>query len=239
MGFKLAVSCTMLYILLDVVTTTVLYIHGSDLYIFTNDVLDFNILQSVLDLWGIMLLRVSLLLGASIGVLCNKADGPPRVSTLTTVIILVCLIVITYALAKLLMLTELESLTHQPWLLSLICWTCVSSLCVILLWRWLVKESNSVSNRSSSGGGRGSEDTENLVTGGEEEQEVGCERMKKKGEEETQEKGKTSSGATLGRLLAYCKKDAGLLSVAFLFLLISAVCECPIHIDFSPFTLCT
>lgn len=35
----------------------------------------------------------------------------------------------------------------------------------------------------------------------------------------------TSSGATLGRLLTYCKKDGGLLSVAFLFLLISAVCE--------------
>ncbi|XP_028269051.1 ATP-binding cassette sub-family B member 9-like [Parambassis ranga] len=226
MGFKIAVSCTMLYVLLDVVTTTVLYIHGSHLDIFRNDVLDFNILQSVLDLWGIMLLRVSLLLGASIGMAWNMVDGPPRVSKLTTLIILVCLIAITYALAKLLMLTELESLTHQPWLLSLICWTCGSSLCVILLWRWLGKESNSVSSRSSSGGGRGSEDTEKLVeTGGEEEQEVGCERMKKKGEEEKQETEKTSSGATLGRLLAYCKQDAGLLSVAFLFLLISAVCE--------------
>lgn len=35
----------------------------------------------------------------------------------------------------------------------------------------------------------------------------------------------SSSGATLGRLLAYCRKDAALLSVAVLFLVVSAVCE--------------
>lgn len=50
-------------------------------------------------------------------------------------------------------------------------------------------------------------------------------------EEEGHEKGKdtkSSSGATLGRLLGYCKKDTGLLSAAVFFLIISAVCEYPI-----------
>lgn len=227
MGIKVAVSCTVLYILLDVVVTTVLYTHGSHFSIFKRDALNFSVLQSALDLWGTVLLRAALLLGASIGVSWNREDGPPRVATLTTLMLLICLIVITYTLAKLLMLTELGPLTHQPWFLSLICWTCASSLGVVLLWRLLGKESNSASghNSTSSGGGGGSEDTEKLVeAAGEEEQEVGCERRRKK-EEGSQEK-KTSSGATLGRLLTYCRKDAGLLSVAVLFLIISAVCEC-------------
>ncbi|KAM7392152.1 hypothetical protein PAMP_022785 [Pampus punctatissimus] len=221
MGIKVNVSCTVLYVLLDVVVTTVLYIHGSHLTIFKKDALDFNILQSSLDLWGMVLLRVSLLLGASIGVSWNREDGPPRVAKLANLIFLICLTVNIYALAKLLMLSELGPLSHQPWLLSLICWTCVSSLGVMLLWRLLGKESNLESSQSSERGGAG--DTEKLVdTAGEEEQKVECERTTKK-EEGKQEK--TSSGATLGRLLSYCRKDGGLLSVAVLFLLISAVCE--------------
>jgi len=113
------------------------------------------------------------------------------------------------------MFTEVEPLSNQPWILSLICWTCASSLAVTLLWRQLGKGSNLVDslNSSRSGGGRVSEDTEKLVeTAGEEEKEEGRQE-------------KSSSGATLGRLLTYCRKDAGLLSVAVLFLFISAVCE--------------
>uniref|UniRef100_A0A8C4I271 ABC-type oligopeptide transporter ABCB9 n=1 Tax=Dicentrarchus labrax TaxID=13489 RepID=A0A8C4I271_DICLA len=167
MGIKVAVSCTVLYILLDVVVTTVLYTHGSQVSIFKKDALNFNILQSALDVWGTVLLRVSLLLGASIGVLWNREDGPPRVAKLTTLILFICLIIITFTLTKLLMLSELGPLSHQPWILSLICWTCASSLGVMLLWWLLGKEK----------------------------------------EEGSQEK-ETGSGATLGRLLTYCKKDA-------------------------------
>lgn len=219
MGTKVAVCCTLLYILLDVILTTVLYTSGLHLITFKEDVLDFNILQSMLDVWGTTLLRASLLLGASIGVLWNKDDGPSRVSKLTTFILVVCMLIIIYALAKMLMLTELDSLIHQPWQLSLICWTCASSPGVVLLWRQLGKEANSVTSCDSrSSGGVGSEDTEKLVeTAGEEEQEVGCESRKKS----------TSSGATIGRLIRCCKKDAELLSIATLFLLIAAVCECP------------
>ncbi|XP_075934239.1 ABC-type oligopeptide transporter ABCB9 [Anarhichas minor] len=229
MGVKVAVSCTVLYVLLDVIVTTVLYTHGSHLGVFKKEVLNLHILQSALDLWGTVLLRASLLLGASIGVSWNRRDGPQRVAKLSTPVVFISLILITYALTKLLMLTELEPLTHQPWSLSLICWTCASSLCVVLLWRLLGKESQfSPNGGSSSGrGGRGCKDTERLLgAAGEEEQEVGCERkMKKEEEEKGTSQEKIGSGATLGRLLTYCRKDGRLLSVAVLFLLISAVCE--------------
>ncbi|XP_078141355.1 ABC-type oligopeptide transporter ABCB9-like [Centroberyx gerrardi] len=219
MGIKVAVSCTLLYILVDVAITTVLYTHGSHFTVFREDAQNFNILQSVLDLWGTVLVRASLLLGASIGVLWNVEDGPRRVTELSTLILLICMTVITYALAKLLMQSELQALTQQPWFLSLFSWTCASSLGVVLLWRLLGKELNSVTNTSSPG----SEETERLVeTAGEEEQEVGKKRRSsRKGSQEKE----SNSGATLGRLLAYCSKDGGLLFVAFLFLLISAVCE--------------
>ncbi|XP_019949128.1 ABC-type oligopeptide transporter ABCB9 [Paralichthys olivaceus] len=225
MGIKVGVSCTVLFILLDVGISTVLYTHGP--HTFIEDVLNFNILKSALDLWGTVLLRVSLLLGASIGVSWNKVDGPPRVASLADLILFICLIVITFALAKLLILAELGPLTQQPWALGLICWTCASSLVATLLWRLLSSESSSGSchHRSRSRGEvGGSDDTESLVgTDGEEEQEVGCER--KKQEEGTQEREKTSSGATLGRLISISKKDGWLLCAAILFLLISAVCE--------------
>ncbi|XP_068576937.1 ABC-type oligopeptide transporter ABCB9 isoform X2 [Cebidichthys violaceus] len=230
MGVKVAVSCTVSYVLLDVIVTTVLYTHGSHLGVFKKEVLDLHILRSALDLWGTVLLRASLLLGASIGVWWNRRDGPQRVAKLSAPVVFISLILITYALAKLLMLTELEPLTHRPWSLSLICWTCASSLCVVLLWRLLGKESHfSPNGGSSSGrGGGGCKDTERLLgAAGEEEQEVGCESKTKKEEEEEggRSQEKIGSGATLGRLLTYCRKDGRLLSVAVLFLLISAVCE--------------
>ncbi|XP_013870166.1 ABC-type oligopeptide transporter ABCB9 [Austrofundulus limnaeus] len=207
------VSCTVLYIVLDSIITTVLYIHGSQLSIFTKESLDFNMFVSALDLWGTLLLRASLLLGASLGVSWNKKDGPRRVARSSTLVLFTCMVVMTFALAKLLMLTEQDVLSHQYWLLGLICWTCASSLCVVLLWRQLGRESNPANSPDSrSGGGRGCEDTEKLVeTAGE--------------EDGRKEKEEVSSGATLGRLLTYCKDDGGLLSVAVLFLLVSAVCE--------------
>lgn len=220
MGPQGSVICTMLYIVIDSVITTLLYIKGTKLSFFTRDILDFNILSSALDLWGIVLIRVALLLGACIGVSWNKEEGPPRVNQVTNIILLFCMIFITYALAKLLMMTEVETLSQQPWFLSLIGWTCASTLAVMLLWRQLGSVSSSVNGLpirdSISGGGRVSEETENLVdTAGEEDEEVGGRR----------EKEKVSSSATLGRLLGYCRKDAGLLSFAVLFLFISALCE--------------
>uniref|UniRef100_A0A4W5PE35 ABC-type oligopeptide transporter ABCB9 n=1 Tax=Hucho hucho TaxID=62062 RepID=A0A4W5PE35_9TELE len=190
MGVKVVVSCILVFIVVDVIVTTVIYLHGSQTAIFTEDGENFDILHSVLDLWGTVLVRVCLLLGASIGVLWNRVDGPHRVSALETLTLLICLTISTYASAKLLILSEQGDLAHQPWFLSLFSWTCVSALGTVLLWRLLGRTPNTV----TEGEGGGTQD-------------------------------QTNSGATMGRLLSYCSKDAGLLSVAVLFLLISAVCE--------------
>lgn len=214
------VGITLAYVLLDVTVTTIVYIHGSDFSIIKKDLLNFNILWSLLDLWGTVLLRSAILLGACIGVLWNREDGPRRVNKVTAAVVLVCLIIITFTLAKLLLLTELGSLTQQPWALSLLCWTSASSLGILLPWNLLGKVSKP-RRRPNSRDGDGSEDTEKLVDTGSEGEKSSEER----GQEKERLK-EPNSGATLGRLLAYCKKDGGLLSVAVLFLLISAVCKC-------------
>ncbi|KAK6306164.1 hypothetical protein J4Q44_G00230890 [Coregonus suidteri] len=237
MGVIVVVSCILVFILVDVIVTTVMYLHGSQTAIFTEDGQNFDILHSVLDLWGTVLVRVCLLLGASIGVLWNRVDGPRRVSALGTLTLLICLTISTYALAKLLMLSEQGDLVHQPWLLSLFSWTCVSALGTVLLWRLLGRTPNTVTEEEGGGGGGGGgeggcEETERLVetageNGTEEVEEQGQEHGGKKRRRASRKgtQDQTNSGATLGRLLSYCSKDAGLLSVAILFLLISAVCE--------------
>lgn len=219
------------YTLVDAVVTTVLFTRGLDFSTFKRDVLNFGIMQSAVDMWGVMLLRASFLLGASIGVLWNREDGPLRVAKLTTPVLLICMTIVSYALAKLLIISEAGPLGKQPWFLSLICWTCASTPGVLLPWTLLGRSESSSSSRrrcrkSSGSTGASCEDTKKLVeaaSGG--ERVAGCDR-EEPSEEEKQKKEQPSSGATLGRLLSYCRKDGTLLAVAILFLIIAATCEC-------------
>lgn len=176
--------------------------------------MNFSIFSSLLDLWAAVLPRSALLLGACIGVSRNRAEGPRRVARGTSAVVLACLIMVTYTLTKLLLLTELRPLPQQPWALSLLLWTFASSLGLLLPWWLLGKVAEPA--RGCSGGRGGSEDAEKLVDSEGEEPAEG-----RRPEKEAR------SGATLGRLLAYVRKDGGLLSVAVVFLLVSAVCEWP------------
>ncbi|KAM9810752.1 ABC-type oligopeptide transporter ABCB9 [Neosynchiropus ocellatus] len=206
MGIRVSVSLSLLFVLLDVVVTTVLYMHGFQLDLFKNEILDFSVLRCTVDVWGTVLLRACLLLGASVGVAWNWTEGPPRVAQFTTVVLLTCLSVITFALTKMLILSEVEALSHQPWQLSLVLWTCASSLVVMVLWNYL-------GTVSTSDTGEQADDTEKLLeTAGDEEKS-------------TKQRDPSSSGATLGRLLRHCSKDSGVLSVAFIFLIVAAVCD--------------
>lgn len=211
-----AVGCTLTFVLLDAIFTTVLFIHGAHGSTIIEEVVNFNIFSSLLDLWAAVLLRSALLLGACIGVSRNRAEGPRRVARGTSAVVLTCLVMVTYTLAKLLLLTELRPLPQQPWALGLLLWTFASSLGLLLPWRLLGKVAQPARGCSSSSG---SEDAEKLLNADSEGEEPAGGRRPE---------GEAHSGATLGRLLAYMRKDGGLLSVAVVFLLISAVCEWPL-----------
>ncbi|XP_016369984.1 ATP-binding cassette sub-family B member 9-like [Sinocyclocheilus rhinocerous] len=212
MRVAVIISGNLVFTLVDIVVTTVLYVHGSSLDIFSDELEDFDIHRSTLDLWGTVLIRASLLFGATIGVCYNRTDGPQRVSNLGTLVSFICLTNMTYALAKLLMLSEEGALMYDPWFLSLFSWTCASAIGIMISWKLLSQTPNSVSEREDS------EETERLVDGIETEDESSKKSRKSRKEH-------PHSGATISRLLSYCKKDSGLLAIALFFLLLSAVCE--------------
>lgn len=219
MAVRLAVGGAVIFALLDLAVTTVLYTHGLDFSYFRSDTLDFSMTRSSLDVWAATLLRAALLLGASLGVLWNRQDGPPRVARLFTPVLLFCMVLFSYSLAKLLLRAEEGPLGQQPWFLSLVCWSCASSPGLLLPWSLLGRSSSNSrrsGRRSSESSATDSEDTKNLVEAASgEEPGVG----------EKQKVEEVSSSATLGRLLAYCRKDGALLFVAFFFLSVAATCE--------------
>lgn len=229
MALRLAVGVAVVFALLDLVVTTVLYTHGLDFSQFWSDTLGFSMTRSSVDVWATALLRAALLLGASLGVLWNREDGPGRVARLLTPVLLLCMVVVTYSLVKLLLRAEEGPLDQQPWFLSLVCWTCASATGLLLPWRLLGRSSGSTRRSSRSRRRRrsssessttGSEDIKNLV-----EAASGEEQGSGEGAEEKQKVEAVSSSATLGRLLSYCRKDGALLLVAFFFLSIAATCE--------------
>ncbi|XP_061117205.1 ATP-binding cassette sub-family B member 9 [Conger conger] len=211
-----AVCCNLFSILVDVAVTTVLYVHGSRPTPFAKDLLDFDVFTSTFDLWGLMLVRVSLLLGGSVGVSWNGADGPRRVLAVGPVCDFVCLAFTAYAVAKLLLFSEQGSLMYDPWFLSLFSWTCASAMGTMYLWRRLGR------SHSAGTGGGASEESERLLdqAAEEEHEEEAAGENERKGAKDA-----PHSGATVGRLLSYCRQDAGLLAIAFIFLLLSAVSE--------------
>lgn len=210
MRLSLAIGFIFTFVLVDSVVSTILYFQWSGPNSFLDDILDFDVHRSVLDLWIVHLVRFCLLCGASVGVLKNQEDGPKRVASLDTLMVLVGLTMLSYALAKLLIFSEISALMYDPLFLSLFSWTCISAMASVFFWKLL-----SGAEVTSSGAG----ERQRLVDEGEEEQD---EESEMRGHEVKQ---KLNSGATLGRLLSYCKDDAGLLSLAFSFLLLSAVCE--------------
>ncbi|KAF7687658.1 ATP-binding cassette sub-family B member 9 [Silurus meridionalis] len=211
MRSTVAVGCVLTFILVDSVVSTILYVQFSGPISFSDNILDFDIQHSVLDLYLVLLGRSCLLIGASVGVLMNQQDGPKRVASMDTLVVLIGLTMLSYALAKLLIFSEMGDLMHDPWFLSLFFWTCISAMGSVFFWKVL-----SGADVADSG----VEERERLVDGGEDEEEE-----QEGGTREKEVKPRPNSGATLGRLLSYCKKDASLLSLAFFFLLLSAVCE--------------
>ncbi|KAJ8286156.1 hypothetical protein GJAV_G00035160 [Gymnothorax javanicus] len=215
-----AVGCNAVFILMDTVVTTVLYVRGSHPAVFAKDLMRFDVFSSVFDLWGTLLVRASLLLGASFGVSKNSAEGPQRVTAAAPLCNLMSLVIMAYAIAKLLLFSEQSSLIHDPWFLSLFSWTCGSAVGMACLWKVLGRSHSAASHV----GGR--EESEGLVDkAASEECEDEYEEEADSENERDKAKEGPNSGATVGRLLSYCREDSGLLALAFLFLLLSAVCE--------------
>lgn len=216
MEARLALGACFLSGLLDLLLSTLLFTRGFDFGVFASACVRFDVRRSLLDVWGWAPLRAALLLGAALGVLRNRRDGPRRAAASVHAAVFVSMVGVTYAAAKALALTEERPLTEQPWELSLVLWSCAADLGLAVLWSELGKV------QQESPAAPSSDDTERLLDA---PQDQSGSKVQDQGPGAEQEPDNTNSGATLGRLLWYCRKDASLLTVATLFLLISAVCE--------------
>ncbi|KAJ0019069.1 hypothetical protein NQD34_006638, partial [Periophthalmus magnuspinnatus] len=213
MDLRVVVSACGLCVLFDLLLSSLLLTQGFSRGLVPPGLAEMSGL--VLALWGCSWLRSSLLIGACLGVMCNRQDGPRRISRSAPAALLVAMVMVTFAVAALLALTEVDSLKNQAWEMGLISWTCISSVGLVLMWRLLGDARDTVRNMNIYKTGA-------KVLGQNQDQNQDQSQSSPGAKEEPEE---TNSGATLGRLLCYCRKDSGLLTVATLFLLISAVCE--------------
>ncbi|XP_075424407.1 ABC-type oligopeptide transporter ABCB9 isoform X2 [Ascaphus truei] len=205
------ILCILAFTVCDLTVTTVLYVYSCKEPSVVQDFLHFTVFHSLLDVWGTSLLRVCISLGAVIGTARNRTQGPRRLQASGTPMALVCYLIATYGVIKLLLYSEAEKPVRDPWFWSLLTWTWLSSAVTLWAWRRLGRVTP---GRERSG-------LYSPLTG---DQEGARERRQK------QEAGSRVSGATVGRLLSYSKQDAGYLTAAFIFLLLCTVGE-----TFSPY----
>ncbi|XP_028913875.1 ATP-binding cassette sub-family B member 9 [Ornithorhynchus anatinus] len=203
-----AVAVTGAFMSLDVSVTTLLYAFSHRDRGVLQDLRDFNVFNSVLDLWAACLYRSCLLLGATIGVARNSAFGPRRLKASWTFITLVCLFVGIYAMVKLLLFSEVRKPIQDPWFWGLFVWTYASLGATFLLW-WLLSTVQPVREALEPGAAAAGE------------QGPCGNRYPTEGREKPEE----ASGATLQKLLSYTKPDAAFLVVAAFFLVVAALGE--------------
>lgn len=199
-----AVVVTLAFMSMDVSVTTAIYAFSHLDRSLLDDIRHFNIFDSVLDLWAACLYRSCLLLGATIGVAKNSALGPRRLRASWLVIALVCLFVGIYAMAKLLLFSEVRRPIRDPWFWALFVWTYVSLAASFLLW-WLLSTV------------RPGTETLEPSTGAE------AEGFRRGGDGWAP--AEQASGATLQKLLSYTKPDAAFLVAAAFFLIMAALGE--------------
>ncbi|KAM4809866.1 ABC-type oligopeptide transporter ABCB9 [Rhinophrynus dorsalis] len=211
MRLRKVMLCTLLFTVCDFIVSTVLYIYSCKKPNIIEDITHFNIFHSMFDVWGTSLLRIGLSVGAVIGVAINRKHGPQRLNASITPLTLLCYLIATYTMIKLLLYSEMEKPVQDPWFWSLLAWTWISSALTLCSWVQMSKVTPPT------------EEPRPYSELGGEQEEAQESAQKKEAESEI-------SGATVGRLLSYSKQDAGYLIIAFIFLIL-----CTLGEIFSPY----
>jgi hypothetical protein len=196
--------------LIDCIAATVL--HGSGVKISLQlhiDMASYHFETSTIELWFISILRSSVLLGAAAGVMFNQTEGPKRLQQKSYIFIIVATVSAMFSVVKMLICTEYIEVT--AWFWSEFAWSLVG--CVTFYAGFVILRSVNVS-------------TATVVNSSINDDEESRRLLPTTNEAET-EQAKTAKEkiSTVYRLLSYSKPDAHLLFVAFIFMVISSVCE--------------
>ncbi|XP_030827963.1 ATP-binding cassette sub-family B member 9 isoform X2 [Strongylocentrotus purpuratus] len=143
-------SVTLLFSSADAFFGCVFYLHGNNYELFDKDVFDYNFTHSTFELWLFSMLRVVILLGATIGVIKNPKNGAKGIKIARYPVGFINIVMILYAMAKIMLYTEYSDGNHDddPWFLTLGVWTLVASLAMYGLWVYILQEARPSEERN-------------------------------------------------------------------------------------------
>ena len=223
MGSTKTVVAVICMSLLDAVASFLLFIHGDQLKQTLEEVVSFTIKSNMLDLWVLSIIRVSVSLGSSIGVLLNRRDGPIRVRKSETIVTVLSGMMVVYAIVKLLLRSELPHWYKDIWFWILMTWTVLASLTMRGCWELLGKVKSRINRPVVLVNSTNEMDQEYLVesTSMQTENDDDSDDTSEEGgsEKDEMEKG---SRRTLLRLFSYSKPDIPYILVGFVGLLVSS-----------------
>ncbi|PIK38343.1 putative ATP-binding cassette sub-family B member 9 [Apostichopus japonicus] len=210
------------FVFLDIGLSFLFWIHGKNLNML-REVSNFNILTSMVDLFLASILRGSVLIGAILGFLHNPHQASKRLTKGKLFVNLVCMFIILYAIAKLLMYWESVRDMRKPWFWCLFVWTFIASLLMVVLWRYLGSLTLSSGSQSTLYVNHTGEDGETRpLLGNNSEEETTIGKNKKGNEKEEEEEANGSSTSAIWQLIRYSKPDIPYMLIAFVALLIAA-----------------
>ncbi|XP_071504086.1 ABC-type oligopeptide transporter ABCB9-like [Diadema antillarum] len=235
-------SITVAFSLCDAVLGFLFYIHGTNIALFGKDVFQYDFAQCLFEFWLFSALRLALMLGGSIGLLCNHSDATERIHSGKVFIGAMTTVMFVVVIAKILLYTEYINGDHSDdvWFWTSAVWCGIASLCMYGLWVYVLgskqatekkRLTNSLMNISLNREEEEEEDKES--TGSESESdnssdddEEDWDRELKIGILKTRNKKKKGKGQKGGsaflRLLSYSKHDWLYLLLGFIALLIAA-----------------
>ena len=224
---KLRLFGTLVLAVLDIVASTLLFVHGENFrQRFLVDVYLYTFASSKFDLWVFGLTRTTFLLGAILGFCRNPGKAGDRMLKVRIIVLIMAVAMWEITVIKLLVLSSQTKDLRLPWFWSMFVWNNIGPALFYVSWIRLanMKVCDAASPDSSK--------TLNINTDEEERQPLLSNNVKNKKEEnnknkddnEDEEDTKTvkENAVTIGRLLRYSHPDWFLLLTAFVFLCASS-----------------
>ncbi|WAR01083.1 ABCB9-like protein [Mya arenaria] len=122
--------------LIDLTVTTVLYSHGNHFnntffYAFCM----FSFSHSTFDVWSLVIVRTSVIIGIVIGAIWGKQDASDKIQSKLYIAVGLSIVFSIFTLVKLLSVSENEAVMGDKWFWALFGWTLFADTCVIFQWR--------------------------------------------------------------------------------------------------------
>ena len=224
---KLRLFGTLVLAILDIVASTLLFVHGGDFrQRFLVDVYLYTFTSSKFDLWVFGLTRTTILLGAILGFCRNPRRAGSRMLKVRILVLIMAVAMWELTVIKLLVLSSHTKDLRLPWFWSMFTWNNIGPALFYLSWMKLANmkvchtaspDANKTLNINSD-----EEERQPLIGNNVGNKTEGNDKNKNDNEDKEDAKTAKENAVTIGRLLRYSRPDWLLLLTAFIFLCASS-----------------